>query len=218
MSQQSAPVCSLPTPSDAELSLMRLLDPDVLLDPYPFYETLREHDPVRWNPYMHSGTVTSYAEVVTVLTKYSADRTPTPQQLLDLGLSALQPFAAVMEKQMLFMDAAAHARLRTLCSAAFTPSRIFSLRAAIEVIANSLIDEVVATGHIELIANFADPLPAIVTAELLGVPTRDHAQLKAWSADFAELLGNFQQNPDRVDQVLKSLTNLRAYVADKMEE
>ena len=50
----------------------------------------------------------------------------------------------------------------------------------------------------DVIADFAEPLPAIVTAELLGVPAADHEQLKAWSADFAEMLGNFQHNPDRV--------------------
>ena len=49
-----------------------------------------------------------------------------------------------------------------------------------------------------MISDFAEPLPAIVTAELLGVPTRDHPQLKEWSATFAEMLGNFQHNPDRV--------------------
>ena len=46
-------------------------------------------------------------------------------------------------------------------------------------------------------AALANPLPAIVTAEMLGVPTADHEQLKAWSQDFAEMLGNFQHNPGR---------------------
>jgi len=45
-----------------------------------------------------------------------------------------------------------------------------------------------------LIEDFAAPMPAIVTAEMFGVPTADHEQLKAWSADFAEMLGNFQHN------------------------
>ena len=207
-----------PRPSAAQLSLLRLLDPDVLLDPYPFYRTLREVEPVHWDPYTHSWVVTSYAEVQTVLHKYSADRTPTPEQLDRLGLSSMKPFAEVMVKQMLFMDAPAHARLRTLCSVAFTPQRVAGLRVAIEKIANDLIDRVIATGRMDVIADFANSLPAIVTAELLGVPTRDHEQLKAWSADFAELLGNFQHNPDRVSEVLRSLEDLKQYVVEKMNE
>ena len=203
---------------DAELSLFRLLDPEVLANPYPLYRSLRERDPVHWDPYMHSWVVTSYPEVVTVLTKYSAERTPTPYQLNQLGLSSMQPFAEVMVKQMLFMDAPAHTRLRTLCSAAFTPRRVASMRVAIEAIADALIDKVIASGKMDVIADFANPFPAIVTAELLGVPTSDHAQLKSWSADFAELLGNFQHNPDRVSQVLRSLEELKAYVTEKVRE
>ena len=215
--QTFAPTASR-RPTAAQLSLLRLLDPDVLLDPYPFYRELREFEPVHWDPYTHSWVVTSYAEVQTVLHKYSADRTPTPEQLERLGLSAMTPFAEIMVKQMLFMDAQAHTRLRTLCSVAFTPQRATNLRTAVEQIASDLIDKVAPAGRMDVIADFANSLPAIVTAELLGVPTRDHEQLKAWSADFAELLGNFQHNPDRVPEVLRSLDLLKQYVADKMSE
>ena len=202
----------------AQLSLLRLLDPAVLEDPYPFYRSLREHEPVHWDPYTHCWVVTSYPEVQTVLTNYSASRTPTPEQLEKLGLSSMTPFAEVMVRQMLFMDAEAHARLRSLCSRAFTPQRAQSLRSTVQRIANQLIDKVIETGKMDLIADFANPFPAIVTAALLGVPASDHEQLKAWSADFAELLGNFQHNPDRVPQVLQSLEGLKAYVAAKMQE
>ena len=217
MSLSAAPLQAVRSSSKAaEMSLLRLLDPEVLRDPYPFYRALREYEPVHWDPYTHSWVVTSYAEVQTVLLRYSADRTPTPEQLEQLGLSSMTPFAEIMVKQMLFMDHDAHTRLRTLCSAAFTPQRVSHLREVVEAIANDLVDKVVRTGSMEVIADFANPFPAIVTAALLGVPTSDHEQLKAWSADFAELLGNFQHNPDRVPQVLRSLEDLKAYVSDKM--
>jgi cytochrome P450 len=205
-------------PTAASLSLLQLLDPEVLADPYPLYARLREHDPVHWDPYLHSWVVTSYAEVVHVLTKYSADRTPTPDQLQALGLTEMKPFAEMMVRQMLFADAPAHTRLRTLCSVAFTPRRVEGLGDEIEAIANQLIDDVIATGHMEVLGDFAEAFPAIVTAKLLGVPTKDHVQLKKWSADFAELLGNFQHNPDRVASVLRSLEDLREYVHGKMQE
>src|SRR5215510_4079955 len=91
--------------ADQPLSLYRLLDPDVLADPYPLYRALREHDPVAWDPFLHAWVVTSYREVVTVLHKFSADRTPTPEQLAAMGLKAFEPVAAVMVRQMLFLDA-----------------------------------------------------------------------------------------------------------------
>ena len=64
----------------------------------------------------------------------------------------------------------------------------------------------------DIIADLAYPLPAIVTAELMGLPTSDWKQLVAWSADFAEALGNFQHNPDHTPRVLRSLAEMCRFV------
>src|ERR1700679_2830455 len=206
------------TMKDEALSLFRLLNPKVLADPHALYRTLRAHDPVHWDPYMHAWVVTSYPEVVTVLMNYSADRTPAPAYLDRLGLSFMKPFAEVMIRQMMFMDGAGHARLRGICSAAFTPRRVEGLRAVIGSIADELIDKVIASGNMDMIADFANPLPAIVTAKLLGVPIEDHEKLHAWVLDLAEVLGNFQHHPDRVAQIVQSLEGLKSYFSSKIEE
>jgi hypothetical protein len=70
----------------------------------------------------------------------------------------------------------------------------------------------------DVIAEFAAPLPAIVTAEMLGVPVSDHEQLKAWSADFAEMLGNFQHNPDRAMRVRRSLQEMLSYFSGAVRQ
>src|SRR5271154_6817867 len=115
--------------NNENLSLLRLLDPGVSADPYTLYRTLREHDPVHWDPYMHAWVVTSYPEVISVLMNYSADRAPTAAYLDHLGLSFMKPFAEMMRQQMLFMDPPMHARLRGICSAAFTSRRVEAMRA-----------------------------------------------------------------------------------------
>src|SRR6266403_1891199 len=127
--------------SKETLSLYRLLDPEVLANPYPLYHQLRTQDPVHWDPFLHAWVVTRYADVVRVLHYFSADRTPTPEQL-----------------------------------------------------------------------------PAMATAELMGVPVADHDQLKSWSTDFAEMLGNFQHNPDRIPRVLRSVEEMTAYFQSAMRE
>lgn len=200
--------------ADPSLSLYRLLDPEVLADPYPLYARLREEDPVHWDPFLHAWVVTRYADVVTVLHDYSADRTPHPDQLSGMGLDRFGPVARVMVRQMLFLDAPAHTRLRGLCSAAFTPRRVETLREHIREIADRLLDAVGNARTMDVIADFAAPLPAIVTAEMLGVPAEDHPRLKTWSADFAEMLGNFQHNPDRLPRVLRSVEEMTAYFRD----
>jgi cytochrome P450 len=206
------------TTHDAQLTLSRLLDPEILADPYPLYKQLREDDPVHWDPFLHAWVVTRYQDVITVLREFSAERTPTPEQLAAIGLSQLGPLARVMVKQMLFLDPPMHARLRGLASAAFTPRRVEGLRSHIQQIADQLLDRVVFRGEMDLIADFASPLPAIVTAEMLGVPVADHVQLKAWSADFAEMLGNFQHNPNRVSAMLRSLEEMTAYFRHAIHE
>jgi pimeloyl-[acyl-carrier protein] synthase len=149
--------------------------------------------------------------VLTVFQHFSAQRTPTPEQLTALGLASLAPLAQVMVRQMLFLDPPAHARVRGLASQAFTPRRVERLRSHIQDITRSLLDAVQDKGQMEVIADLARPLPAIVTAELLGVPISDWRQLTAWSADFAQVLGNFQHNPERAPQVLRSLGEMTAY-------
>jgi cytochrome P450 len=70
----------------------------------------------------------------------------------------------------------------------------------------------------DVIADLAYPLPAIVTAEMLGLPTSDWEQLTTWSAIFAEALGNFQHNPDHAPHVMRSLEEMCSYFRDAIRK
>jgi hypothetical protein len=192
-------------------SLYHLLDPEVLANPYPLYRRLREEDPVHWDPYLHAWVVTRYADVITVLHRYRAGRTPEPERLTALGMGELTPIAALMVRQMLFLDPPEHGRVRRLASVAFTPRRVARLREHIRQIAEGLVAELDGRDSFDVMSALANPLPAIVTAEMLGVPTTDHELLKGWSQDFAEMLGNFQHNPGRARKTLRSVEEMVAY-------
>ena len=200
------------TTGSEPLSLYRLLDPVVLANPYPLFASLRTNDPVHWDPFLHVFVLTRYADVVHVLHRFSAERTPTPEQLTAMGLSSLNPIAQIMVRQMLFLDPPAHTRLRALASAAFTPGRVERLRSHIQDITNSLIDSVIAKGRMDIMSDLAAPLPAAITTEMMGLPLGDQDQLKNWSADFAEMLGNFQHNPGRAMRILKSADEMTKYL------
>ncbi len=199
------------TESDPSLSLYQLLDPEVLANPYPLFRRLRTEDPVHWDPFIHAWVLTRYADVVTVLHSFLAYKPAPPETLMAMGLSSLDPITKVMMKQMLFMDPPAHTRLRNLASIVFTPYRMELLRLHIKDIVSSLLNKVQFQGCMDVIADLAEPLPATVTAEMLGVPVSDIRQLKAWSADFGEMLGNFQHNPEGVPRVLQSLQGMTDY-------
>jgi cytochrome P450 len=199
------------TEPDEPLSLFRLLDPDVLANPYPLYAELRESAPVHWDPYLHAWVVTRYRDVVQVFQQFLAGRTPTPEKLAELGLGQLNPIARVMVRQMLFLDPPAHGRVRGIAAVAFTARRVAHLRERIQELVDGLVDAVAANGHMDVMADIANPMPSMVTAELLGVPLEDHEQLKDWSQTFAEMLGNFQHNPGRSARVLAAVEEMTAY-------
>src|SRR5215469_16016741 len=99
MYTKTSPTAGKPDP---RLSLYDLLDPAVLANPYPLYHRLRSEDPVHWDPFLHAWVVTRYADVVTVFQRFSANRTPTPERLREMGLGVLTPVAQLMVRQMLF--------------------------------------------------------------------------------------------------------------------
>ena len=200
------------------LSLYHLLDPEVLANPYPLFRRLRSEDPVHWDHFLHTWVVTRYADVLEVLHNFSAERTHTPEKLTAMGLPEMGPIAQLMVKQMLFMDPPAHTRLRSLASYAFSPARVAVLRTHIREIVNQLLEPLQKKNRMDLIRDLAEPLPGIVTAEMLGVPLSDRDQLKAWSADFAEMLGNFQHNPEHAPRMLRTVHAMTTYFRDAIRQ
>ena len=185
------------TSFDADnLSLTALRDPALRANPYPFYERLRSHAPVHWDAAagMDGGWVlTHHADVMAALRdpRVSAERLEPPQDAdwlpPEYREAARQVFRA-MPHQILFLDPPDHTRLRGLVSNAFTPRLVEALRPRIVNLANELLDPVQEAGQMDVIASLAYPLPAIVIAELLGVPKEDREQFIRWSADFGGFL------------------------------
>ena len=173
---------------------------------------------MHWDPFLHAWVITRYDDVVMVLHRFLADRMPTPEQLSQLGLAELNPIARVIVRQMIFMDPPSHTRLRGLCAAAFTPARAERLRTHIQEITDRLLDPIVACGRMDVIRDFADDLPATVTAELMGVPASDSPRLKQWSWEFSEILGNFQHNADRIPRMLRTVDEITSYYRARIDE
>src|SRR5258707_4648679 len=170
---------------DAALRLSRLLEPEVRQDPYPFYRRLREAAPVHWDESAAGGggawVLTRHADVMAMLRdpRMSATRIGPPPG--EEGLpgeyraAARQVFRA-MPHQLLFLDPTDHTRLRGLVNKAFTPRLVEGMRPRIHARVDALLDDVFERGQMEFITELAYPLPALVIAELLGVPAEDRAR------------------------------------------
>ena len=160
---------------------------------YTVFDQMRANDPVFKQPGLDGNTqiwfVTRYEEVQLVLLDDDhfvrdsnlvygeAERENIfgkPNALID----------SMMNNHMLNKDGEDHRRLRSLVSKAFTPKVIQNMRPRIEAIAQGLLNKVEANGRMELISDFAFPLPITVIAELLGIPLDNQNQFRLWSNAF----------------------------------
>ena len=98
-------------------------------------------------------------------------------------------------RSMLFVDGLDHRRLRTLVSKAFTPRYMEGLRPRIQEIADELLDKVQSQKEMDLVRDYAYPLPINVISEMLGVPYEDREKLQVWSSAIAKGMGWGRQDP-----------------------
>ncbi len=156
-------------------------------NPFPFYAQLRAEAPVfpiTLPDKRYAWLVTRYDDVQMVLkdeARFVKDRrNAIPQEQLKKGPWMPQMLKA-LERNMLSVDDPDHARLRTLVHKAFTPRLVEQMRDSIQVLTNELLDGVEPKGGMELLADFALPLPLTVIARILGVPTEDSPKFHRWS-------------------------------------
>lgn len=177
--------------SESRPGLRQLLDAEYLANPYPLYHQMRSLDPILWDEDRGCWVVTSYTDVVAGLRdpRFSAARMNIDLNWIPAEFrDALTPPITALTRQMLFLDPPDHSRLRGLVSRAFTPRMIEKLRPSIQQIVDDLLLHVQQKGQMEAISEFAYPLPAIVIAEMLGVPPEDRDRFTAWTGDFGRLL------------------------------
>ena len=143
----------------------------VLTDPYPTYRQLRERDPIHRMRLIDGWALTRYEDVQAMLLDH---------RRFSSGESGPN---YTRNASMLDLDPPDHTRLRSLVSKAFTPRSIAELGPRIQQIVDELLNAVEGKTRFDLIDSFAFPLPVIVIAEMLGVPTQDLEQFKDWSND-----------------------------------
>jgi len=167
--------------------------PEQRRDPYPTYRFLREEKPLCRAP-AFGGWVASRAEDVELVLRdkrFTTQRQElAPIRALRRAARDVPDLVAFLDHDLLMIDGAKHTRLRKLVSKAFTPRRVRELEPRIEALVEELLDEAVRRrgGRLELVSDLAEPLPATVIGEMLGVPSKDRDLLHAWSQEAVELL------------------------------
>src|SRR5256886_1659784 len=197
-------------PSDVDL-----LAPAVVANPHPAFARLREEDPVHWSTRHRAWVLTRYDDVAAFFrdSRLSSDRaSPLARGGRDEA-GGEDPVVSVLSRWMVFRDPPDHTRMRRALRPVFTPPAIEALRPTVERVVDELVDSL--PQELDFLADFAIPLPAIVIAELLGIPREDHDRFRTWSEDLATLV--FASGlPDRHRRGRQALTALATYLGEQL--
>ncbi|MBC9734310.1 cytochrome P450 [Nocardioides marmotae] len=201
--------------------LDEILAPAAVADPYGFLDRLRETDPVHWNARYRSWVLTRHEDVGAAMSdpRFSSDRISPViarerrKERPDLDMVET---LELLNGWLVFRDPPEHTRFRRLVHKAFSPRIIAAMRAEVERIADELLDEATAKagrdGVIDLIEEVAYPLPAIVIASMLGVPSEDRVLFKNWSDDISALVFGAMEDPDRHGRAQSGMAELVGYI------
>ncbi len=189
-------------------------DIDTRRAPYELYARARREYPVYQHPGLPVVSVFRYEAILSVLKDASLWSSSFP---MPPGMERPQH----LPPSMIMVDAPEHTRLRGLVSQAFTPRVIRRLEPRMEEIARDLMDKALAKGHVDLVEVLTYPLPVIVIAEMIGVPTDDLPQFKEWSdALVADLGGGILEPPsqERMAKQVRIIEAMREYFTPLAEQ
>jgi cytochrome P450 len=163
-----------------------ILSPQFKANPFPLLARLRAEQPVcriTLPDKTPVWLVTRYEDVKTLLTdeRFAKSRynALTPEQLRKQPW--VPPMFRPLERTMIDLDPPDHTRLRQLVHQAFTPRLIERMRERVQTLANELLDAVSRKGEMDLIRDYALPLPMTIITEILGVPIQDRDKFHRWS-------------------------------------
>ncbi|HYM30691.1 MAG TPA: cytochrome P450 [Candidatus Cybelea sp.] len=193
----------------------------VIDDPYPAFHTLMERDPVHFSPAVGGWVLTRYDHVRAALRdpRLSADRIrPFIDHLPGDQRRELADLGHHLSLWAVFNDPPVHTRLRGLMNKAFTSRAVAALRPRIQGIVDDLLDAVAAKGEMDVIRDFAYPLPATVIADMLGVPRSDVHLLKQWSDQLNAFVGGARATADKYRIAAQGIAEMTDYFRRFIDE
>jgi cytochrome P450 len=196
--------------------------PEFRVDPYPSYRRLQTTRPVYFSPALRVWILSRYADAAAVLQdgRFSVDRRQsTLFQHLQPFRGLNSDFVDAISRSLLMLDPPDHTRLRRLVNKAFTPRVAESLRPRIQAVVDELLDAVEPRREMDLIHDFAYPLPVTVIAEMLGIPAADRDKFKEWSDTLVGLLDPMAASAGNglvhVEEAYRALTTYLGEVAQQ---
>ncbi len=202
-------------------------DDTIIDDPYPYFDWLREQGPITRLPNHKAWAVTGFEEAVSIArdTQHfsmanavigAGFELPFPVEgddIADLVEANREhiPFA----NQIVTLEGTDHARLRSLLTPLFTPSKLKAQEPGLRAISNRLIDEFVGTGKVELVKGYGGPFATLVIADLLGIPEQDQPFFREIFATATVGDIHSSQEENAVNPLMLMVGKIYEYLADR---
>lgn len=178
-----------------DITQVDIADAKFKANPFPFYAQLRAEAPVfpvKALRGQRAWLITRYDDVLAAFKdeRLAKDRhnAMTPEQLKKAP--KMPSFFKTFERGMLSLDDPDHARLRVLVHKAFTPRRIEQMRGQIQEVTNDLLNAVEPRGSMDVLTDFALPLPLTMIARILGIPSKDNERFRGWTKTLLSAASN----------------------------
>ncbi len=188
------------------------LDPEFQADPYPTYHHLRCFEPIH-RTFMGVWLLTRYADAKAVLRDSRFCIYPTPKKIKEkshyLELGDFNGLVQATGKWLIYLNPPDHTRLRGLVSKAFSSASVKCWRPQIQGVADELIGKVWDKGSMDIMSDFACPLPVKVIAAILGLPIEDCSNLHRWTDELSLVLDPLRSLKDyeRMNKVALEFTD-----------
>ena len=196
---------------------------DVTNDPYTYFGRLREEDPVHWNELYELWVITRHDDLVWLTRHHELfssevlkrdPKPPYPQvDAADLGLyEYVRDFSS---DQFIQHDRPEHLEMRKVIHGYFTPRSMEAWRPMVQTAITELLDAAEAKGRMEVMADFATPLPVLVIAQMMGVPKEDRPYIRELAK---KLLAGGQGSPDRLRTQTAGMQGMLEYLSPLVAE
>ena len=196
---------------------------DVMADPYWYYGMMREEDPVHWNEKYDVWDITRHDDLVWVTRHHELfssavfkndPKPPYPE--IYKSDNSLYDFAKEYQgDQFIQHDRPAHFDMRKIVHGYFTPKAMELWRPLVQSAIKELLDAAEEKGSMEVMRDFATPLPVLVIAQMMGVPYEDRPAIRAIAE---KLLNLFRGELDRMRYVVEGMKSMVEYVSPLVEE
>lgn len=207
--------------AESKPPILDVLHPDFVANPVPMIDRVLREQPIAFDPRMGGWLLGRYRDTAALQRdpRLHSNRVGYVTAALSPELRAqIRPLSDWYEQWLPMKDAPEHTRLRRLAAPAFQPRNLGKLQERVEQVVDRLIDRALDAGEMEVVQDFAFPVPRTIIGAMIGIPDQDLEGLMPWTHDLIALLGGELNTSEAIARAKRSYDEMTAYYGELIDE